>query len=401
MTKKVLIVSEYFYPEEFKINELVTEWQKNGFEVDVLTQIPTYPTGKVIQNFKNKWFSKERWNNITIYRVKAITGYKESLFKKLLKYFVFMFNASIVALFIGKKYDYVFGYDVGPLTAMFPGVLISKIYKKPFTIWVHDIWPDSVYAYGFKQRWPLKSALDLYVRFVYKNCSAIAISGPGFLEKVRAYTDNQKIIKFLPSWPDDMTLTDKKFQFSQEIKTHFTFAGNIGKVQNLENVLAGFATLRPDLLDKAQLNIIGDGSHLEFLTKYVKDNHYKNIVFWGKKPRHEMSMYFNGSDFLIVSLIDEPIFSLTIPGKVQTYIAAKKPIFAIISGDTVNIINDNNLGISVHPSNIEVITKGFEYLIQTSQIERDTFTLNCNNLINNTFNKSKIIKEMGILLRNE
>lgn len=397
MNKKILIVSEYFYPEEFKINELALKWQSDGYQVDILTQIPTYPQGKVLEGFTNSWYSTGTYHNMKIYRVNAITGYRESLLKKLLKYFVFMFNASIVAIFIGRKYDYVFGYDVGPLTAMLPAVLIKKIYKKPLTIWVQDVWPDSVYAYGFKKRWLLSKILDTYVRFVYKNCRAIAISSPGFFEKIRPYVNEKKIIKYLPNWADDISSNSDRFQFSKDEKTHFTFAGNIGKVQNLKNIIDAFSTLDHELIEKAQLNIIGDGSYLEFLKNYVIQKRSKNIVFWGRKPRNEIAIYLNGSDFLIVSLIDKPIFSLTVPAKVQTYIAAKKPILGAINGDAAKIINENCLGICTDPSDIQAIAQGFDYLIKTSKEEREIFAQQCEALTQGVFNKNKIIDEMGAL----
>ena len=148
--KKILIVTECFYPEEFKINDVALDWKNKGYDVDVLTMVPTYPASKVFDGYENKFYQKEKWQGINIYRVKAVTGYKTSLFKKLLKYFAFMISGSIVGLFIGKKYDYIFGFNMSALTGMMPAVVIKKLYKKPLTFWAQDIWPDSVYAYGFK-----------------------------------------------------------------------------------------------------------------------------------------------------------------------------------------------------------------------------------------------------------
>ena len=137
--KRILIVTECFYPEEFKINEIALVWKEKGYAVDILTQNPTYPLGKTFDGYKNKWYFKDEYNGMTVYRVKAVTGYKESLFKKLLKYITFMFLGSIVALFIGRKYDYVFGFNMSALTGMVPAVLIKKLYNKPLTFWAQDI----------------------------------------------------------------------------------------------------------------------------------------------------------------------------------------------------------------------------------------------------------------------
>ena len=344
MSKKILIVTEYFYPEEFKINDIALAWKEKGYEVDVLTQFPTYPASKVFDGYNNKLYSKDIYNGINIYRVKAVTGYKDSLFKKLLKYFTFMILGSLVSLKIGKKYDYVFGFDVGALTGMVPAVLLKKFYNKKVTLWIQDVWPDSVYAYGFKKRKFLEFILNGFVKFIYKNSSNFAVSGKGFIKRVLPYVDDTKEIEYLPNWADEFNNDLTPFIFSEDKKTHFTFAGNVGKVQNLDNIIKAFGSLESKHIQKAQLNIIGDGSYLEDLKNLVNKHNFKNIVFWGRKPREEMYKYFSSSDFLIVSLINKPIFSLTVPAKVQTYIAANKPILAVVNGDASDIIEDNQIG---------------------------------------------------------
>ena len=390
-SKKILIVTEYFYPEEFKINEIAIEWKKKGYQVDVLTNFPTYPAGKIFNGYENRWYQKDVYEGITVYRVKSVTGYKSSLFKKILKYFVFMFLGSFVALKIGKKYNYVFGFDIAALSGMVPAVLLQKFYGKPVVLWVQDIWPDSVYAYGFKKRRLLSYILDGFVKFVYKNSSSLAVSGKGFIKKVQPHVRDDKKIEYFPNWADQLDVDLKPFEFSQNKKVQFTFAGNVGKVQNLDNIIKAFSNLESDDLQKAQLNIIGDGSYLKVIKELVKKSNFQNIIFWGRKPRNEMSRYFQASDFLIVSLVNKPIFSLTVPAKTQTYIAAKKPILAILNGDAAEIITDNVLGYSANPDNIEDIKDVFKKAIHTPQEELEQFTKNCENLTKNLFNKEKII----------
>jgi len=357
--KKILIVTECFYPEEFKINEVALVWKAKGYQVDVLTTVPTYPASEVFDGFENKWYQKNDYQGINVYRVKAVTGYKNSLLKKLLKYFSFMILGSFLSLKIGKKYDYVFGFDVGALTGMVPAVVLRQFYGKPVTLWVQDIWPDSVYAYGFKKSKLLEFFLNGFVRYVYKNSSNFAISAKGFEQKVLPYLSEQKEIVYAPNWADYLNKNLEKFRFSDDAKVHFTFAGNIGAVQNLENIIEAFGRLDENCFDKAQLNIIGDGSFLEKLKSIVKENNLKNIVFWGKKPREEIYKYLEASDFLIVSLVDKEIFSLTVPAKTQTYVAARKPIIAIINGEAASIIKENNLGLVACPNNIDEIKSIF------------------------------------------
>ena len=147
--KKILIVTECFYPEEFKINDVALSWKDKGYDVDVLTLTPTYPLGKVFPGYKNGFFRKDEYQGVNIFRLRAVTGYRDSAIKKIFKYINFMIFGSIAAIFIGRKYDYVFGFNMSALTGMLPAVLIRKLYKKPTMFWVQDVWPDSVYAYGF------------------------------------------------------------------------------------------------------------------------------------------------------------------------------------------------------------------------------------------------------------
>ncbi|NOX15531.1 MAG: glycosyltransferase family 4 protein, partial [Epsilonproteobacteria bacterium] len=341
MNKKILIVTECFYPEEFKINEVALVWKQKGYDVDVLTTVPTYPESEIYKGYTNKFYQKDSYNGINIYRVKAVTGYKTSLFKKLLKYFSFMFFASFVALFIGKKYDYIFGFNMSALTGMVPAILIKKIYKKRLIFWVQDVWPESVYAYGFKKTKFLSFCLDKFVEFMYHNIDAIAISSKGFKEKLKPYIKENLEFYYLPNWADELDMSQEAAKFSQEKKIHFTFAGNVGKVQNLENIIMAFNTLEDKYQEKAQLNIVGNGSSLNDLINLNKKD---NVVFYGRKPRNEMAKYYKASDFLIVSLLNKPIFTVTVPAKTQTYIAANKPILGIINGDGADIIRENNLG---------------------------------------------------------
>lgn len=392
--KKILIVSEYFYPEEFKINEVALIWKEKGYEVDVLTTVPTYPASSVYPGYKNRWYQQDNYEGINIYRVKAITGYKDNLVKKLLKYFAFMILGTFVSLKIGKKYDYVFGFDVGALTGMVPAVILKQFYKKPVTLWIQDIWPDSVYAYGFKRNKVLDFFLNGFVRYVYRYTSNFAISAKGFEEKITPYLKEDKEIIYAPNWADYLNKDLEPFGFSEEHKIHFTFAGNVGTVQNLENIINAFGSLDEKYIDRAQLNIIGDGSYQESLKKLVNKNNFKNIIFWGKKPRNEIYKYFQASDFLILSLIDEPIFSLTVPAKTQTYIAAKKPILAIIKGEASDIVKDNNLGYIADPKGIEEIRNVFIQAINDDKETIDCFTRNSEILTKTIFNRKKIINSL-------
>ena len=166
------------------------------------------------------------------------------------------------------------------------------------------------------------------------------------------YVNKDVQYNYAPNWADDLDTNLSPADLGDINKCHFTFAGNVGKVQNLEKIIKAYCDLSIELQNISQLNIIGDGSNLDSLKSIANRN--PNIVFHGKKPRADMASYYKASDFLIISLIDKPIFEVTVPAKTQTYIAAKKPILAIINGDVSDIVKNNNLGVCANPSDIQV-----------------------------------------------
>jgi glycosyltransferase involved in cell wall biosynthesis len=390
--KKILIISENFFPEEFKINEVANDWIEKGYEVDVITQVPTYPFSEVYAGYKNKLFSKESINGINIYRVKAVTGYKGSVTRKIVKHLVFMLLSSMFALINGGKYKYIFGFGVGAFTGMLPVALIKILYKNKTMIWIQDVWPDSVYASGIKRTRLREAILKKYVSFVYSNTDSIAVSSRGFINKITPYLEKSKPIDYLPNWTDKLNINTESIVLSKDKKIHLTFAGNIGRVQNLKKVIYVFSELTRKYLSKAQLNIIGDGSEVKNLQEFVSINNIKNVVFHGKIARRDIGGYLYASDYLIISLINHPMYSATVPSKLQTYIAARKPIIAIINGETSEIVREYSLGYCADPDDVESIKDVFERAIENRAPFE--FTRHNDYLTNSVFDKETIVDSL-------
>ena len=390
---RILIITERFYPEEFGLNTIARAWQEMGYEVAVLAQAPSYPFDKIYDGYKNKLFQSEDWQGIKIYRVFSLMGYKKGALIKVLNYLCYAFFASILALFIGKKFQRILVYHIGPLTQAIPAVLIKKIFGNKFYVWTLDIWPESVYAYGFRENIISKSILNLFVKFVYQNCEKVFVSCKGFSSKIHRYVPELKII-YSPQWaPDDLKFENVKPHESLKGSFNFTFAGNIGKMQNLENVIRGFAMVKKTN-HQVKLNIIGDGSNLEALKKIVGDENILDVYFWGRKPLKEMPTWFEGSDVLIISLIDTPIFSLTVPAKFQAYLASGNPIFAVMNGEVADLVLNHKIGFVSKPDDIRDIKIGFEKFLNTPPDDLKSFTKNMKSLLYAEFDQNKIIQKM-------
>jgi len=228
---------------------------------------------------------------------------------------------------------------------------------------------------------------------IYKHCETVFVSCKGFKQKIQKYVPDAGII-FSPQWaPDDLNFENVIPHESLKQGFNFTFAGNIGKVQNLENVIRGFALL-PKSNDRININIIGDGSNLEVLKNIVKQENIANVHFWGRRPLKEMPRWFEGSDVLIISLIDEPIFSLTVPAKFQAYLASGKPIYCVMKGEVADLVINNEIGFVAQPDDINDIRSGFVKFLDTPKHELQAFGLNMKTLLSNEYDRNKIIEQM-------
>ena len=394
--KKVLVLGEVFYPEDFLINDLAQEWEKEGRRFDVLTRAPSYPFGKVYKGYKNKIYQTTYFNTIKIHRFPVLQGYQKSVFIKILNYLSFVFWSFWVILFIGKNYDRVFIYQAGPLTLATAGILMKKIYGAKVYIWTQDLWPETVYAYGFKKTKLLSFCLDRFVKWVYRNSDVILVSCEGFIDRIRRYVPHKEII-FAPNWSLLGYHPKKKMELPG--RYNFTFAGNIGKVQNLDYVVRGFGRFVKDAPD-AWLNIIGDGSFLPELKSIVINENIPNVNFTGRIPLADMSDYYAASDVLVISLKNVPLYEIMIPSKFQAYLSTHKPIYAIFNGEVRTMVEKYGIGLGANPTDVVDIAEGFSHFMALNDSEKKTMAGKAMRLQEQSFERKKIISRINALVWN-
>jgi glycosyltransferase involved in cell wall biosynthesis len=387
---KLLIITEYFWPEEFVISDLAADAVTDGFEVTVLTLQPSYPRGRIAKGYKNEFFSTEVWNGVTILRLKTILGYKDNLFYKLLNYIWFAIIGSMATICLRERYDRVFIYQVGPLTMAIPGIVYGKYRKIPVIIWTQDVWPDSVYAYGFKRAGVLLYCLNIFVHWVYASVHTTLISCKGFEKILRDYTD--KPMYYTPNWPLSTYQPDGNLVLPRDERV-FLFAGNVGKVQNLDNVIRGFAIAQTMEGFKGILRIVGDGSALKDLKELAED--CETIVeFLGRKPSKDMGEEYYKADFLVLSLADRPVFRLTIPSKFQMYLSVGKPILSAAEGEVRTLVHDLCLGIAADANSAESIAEAFYRLSNANETEISTWSANATKAFCRDFNRNLIVNQI-------
>lgn len=399
--KQVLVITEVFYPEEFLINDVVDGWNNDDtYAVKVVTRNPSYPFGRIYDGFKNKFYQKLSYGKASVYRYHVIQGYKGNTRIKILNYLWNALLSSIIVLIKFRKEKNVFVYHTGPLTVALPAILLKKMTGAKVTIWSQDIWPDTIFAYGIKSNKTLSKLVTRYVAWVYRNCDNILVSSRSFEQVISQYT-SQEII-FVPNWANkvfERTATDNQGKSKDGKEFNFSFAGNIGKVQNLEIVIKSFANWqrRYDRTD-AVLNIYGDGSNLDNLKTLVASQSISNVKFWGRVPISNMPSVYENSDVLVISLDEESIFRLYLPAKFSSYLSSGKPILGVVGGEVQRLIEENNLGAVASPSDEEEIIRGFEDLYHLDEKEKEKILFRSKELFGAMFSPSKNIEKIEACL---
>ena len=344
----ILVITQYFYPENFKSNDIAFELQKRNHNVTVLTGIPNYPTGKIFKNYGFFKKKKEVINGVKIYRSLLVPRGNGSGLRLFINYYSFAFFASIKSLFLGltNKYDSIIVHEPSPITQFYPALLINKIWKTPIYFWVMDLWPETLkVAGGINNKLVLKY-YESVVKNFYNNSEKILITSKGFKESIIKKGDFDKKIIYFPNWAEDTVSNGNKDYSIPDLPKGFKimFAGNLGESQDLKNILNAFLELKS--YKKIKLILLGDGRKASFINEFINDNNLNDTVFMlGKYPLNAMASFFDKADAMLVTLKDDPVFNLTVPAKVQAYMSAGKPILAMINGESADIIKEANCGL--------------------------------------------------------
>ncbi len=370
--KRILIVSQYFDPESFKVNDIAYHLADNECQVDVLAGIPNYPTGKFYEGYGIFKRRAEIKNGVHIYRTFQTPRGSASGLLLSLNYLSYAFFASIVALFwsFTRKYDAVFVHETSPVTQGIPAVLLKRIQKIPLYFWVLDLWPESLEAAGGIHNKHILNIFSKLTRHLYYHSDKILISSKGFRKSILDKGNFADKIIYFPNWCEDVFDSDTQYPLPT-LPDGFkvVFAGNIGAAQDFKSVMQAFSQLKDNT--NIKFIIAGDGRERHWVEDFILENGLQQQVFMlGRLPIEAMPSLFSKADLMLVSLKDEPIFSLTLPAKVQAYMAAGKPIVAMLNGEGANLLKEADCGFSVNSGDF----KGLANLIERLSNESNTLT---------------------------
>lgn len=369
---KILFVSQYFYPENFKGNDIVFDFVKKGYDVTVLTGKPNYPQGKFFKGYSFFNKRKETIQGANIIRVPLFPRRNGKGISLALNYFSFIFFSYWAVLFRVKgKYDAIFVQQLSPVTMALPGLWIKKRQKIPLILWVLDLWPESVTATSNIKEGRIINYLEKLVKKIYAKSDVILTSSKFFKESIlEKCEDKNKRIAYFPNWAEDIFVKEKEAIEVPDLPKGFNimFAGNIGESQGFESILEA-AELTKD--ENINWILVGDGRKVSWIKKEIADRNITNVYLLGRHSLESMPDFFKKADAMLVSLKDEPIFALTVPAKVQAYMASGKIIMGMLNGEGKALINESGCGFAVAAESPQLLA---EKSIEASQLSTEQKT---------------------------
>lgn len=344
--KHILVISQYFYPESFRINDICQEWVKRGYKVTVLTGIPNYPEGKFYKGYGYFERRIEKWKGITILRLPIIARGKSSM-RMIANYISFIISGYLWRCFTKIKADYVFTFEVSPMTQALIGVWYAKKNKVPNYLYVQDLWPENIKIItGIRSSIILK-AIGKMVDYIYRNCDEIFATSQSFVQAIYKRGIPREKLHYWPQYAEDFYKPLKRkptLEVSDDDAFKIIFTGNIGYAQGLDILPKTAELLKKDSSD-VKFYIVGDGRYKKVFQQEIRQRHVEDMfVLIGRQPAERIPELLAACDAAFLSFMDNPLFEMTIPAKLQSYMACGMPIIAAVSGETKRIIDEAKCG---------------------------------------------------------
>lgn len=364
----ILIVSQYFWPETFRINDLACSLQKMGHQVTVLTGKPNYPQGRFFAEYGFFKKNRENYHGVKIIRVPLIPRGKSNKLLLILNYLSFAFFASLFAPFVCRnKVDVIFVYEPSPITVGLPAILLSKIKQAPILFWSQDLWPETLSATGSVRSKRILNWVNKLVHFIYQRCDKILVQSKAFIPSIKQHGISAERILYFPNTAEDI-YTNEDINITANLEVlpagfRIVYAGNIGVSQSLQTVLEAAILLREH--PKIHWIVIGEGNQKDWLVKQILAHGLTNIHLIPQQPLEHMPYYLKEADALLVSLKEDPVFALTIPTKLQSALACGRPIIASLNGEAAQIVKEAGAGLVSPAENAQYLAENVLMMYNT------------------------------------
>lgn len=402
--KHILLISQYFYPETFRVNDIAVEWVKRGYKVTVLTGIPNYPMGKFFDGYDRKHRRRETWNGVEIIRIPLIARGNNP--NKLLNAIGMAANyLSFIAS--GRRWvkknnihaDLVFTVEVSPMTQALIGVWYGKRYHVPTYLYVQDLWPENVETVTNIHNRVIIAPINKMVDKIYRETNQIFTTSPSFVEAIvnRPVPVDRNKVHYWPQYAEEfyrplptqvvegIDKNDKSFKIA--------FTGNIGTAQGLD-ILPKAAALLKDV--NVKFIIVGDGRYqMEFERRINEKGVRDKFIMIPRVPAERVPEILSACDAGFISFNKTSLWEMTIPAKLQSYMACGKAIIASASGETKRVICEAGCGVCTTIGDANDLVRGIKQLMKVDSVELGK---RARIYFENHFSKKKLMDEMDAVL---
>jgi glycosyltransferase involved in cell wall biosynthesis len=376
---KLLIVSQYFHPESFRITTLCEDLAQRGHSVTVLTGQPNYPSGRIADGYRAWSFRREKLGNVEIIRIPLYPRKNGAAIHLALNYLSFVVSGIVFGPWMlrGRRFDAAFVYAISPLLQALPAIWLKWIKRAKLVVWVQDLWPDALEATGFVKNRFLLAATAAVVKTIYRFSDSVLVQSDGFVEPVARRCAREKIAVF-PNSAEAIFMRDGLSEPcpipSLEQGFNVVFAGNLGTVQALPTVLDAAESLRE--YTGLRIVLVGTGALAEHLRQEIERRDLSNVVMAGHFPIEQMPAVLSRASALLVTLKDDALGRYTVPSKVQAYLAVGRPIIAALNGEGARVVETAHAGLSCPSENAPALAERILTLYRMPEQEREALGRN-------------------------
>lgn len=372
---KILIVTQYYFPEQFQINEIAPELVRRGHDVTVLCGVPNYPKGVVFDGYKSKTEISEREKEylektgVKVVHVNQIPRGNNPL-KLVGNYISFVRNSKKAVRRLDRDFDVVLGYQLSPITSMSAALEYKKLTGAPVLYYTLDLWPVSAEAMLGSRKNPLYLWVKRLSRRIYNGADRVVVTSRPFIDYLHADVELPlEKMSYLPQHAGE-GMIHQDLTAEENGVADFMFAGNLGKGQRIDVIVKAAAVLgrRADY----KIHIVGDGRMREELERMVLDaGLQENVIFYGNQKREDMPGFYKMADALLITLRGNNEVGNTMPGKLQMYMTTGKPIFGAINGAANEVIREAQCGSCVKAGDYQGLAKLMEFYIEHPDAYKD------------------------------
>lgn len=372
---RILVISQYFWPESFIINDIVSKLDGQGHDVVVATGKPNYPDGRVFDGYQAWGMRREHYlERIEVVRVPLWPRGPGGAKNLILNYVSFVLAGLVCFpwLLRRRSFDAILVFSPSPITQAIPAILLKWLKNAQLAVWVQDLWPESLAATGFVRNRYLLKAVGWMVKAIYRCCDKLLVQSRAFIEPVACHVNRNKIVYYPNSMSTETPVAPQQIpqELAQVLEQHFcvVFAGNLGTAQALDTIVGAVRDLKDD--HDVRFVLVGSGSRFTWLADEKNALHLDNLVLPGRFPIEMMQQIFERASVLLVTLADQEIFSQTIPSKIQAYLAAGRPIIASLRGEGARVVEEAGAGIACPPEQVASLVASVRQMRRLSPEQR-------------------------------